>query len=156
MNTDEIEKRIALMCKLAEYNQKIRDDYDKGISAVLEGTQKVIDFITKNTTPAHTPAMSLVEPIVDIVKSDPKVKLVEKGIQMILEPKEPINPIDQIVKIDPEPCGDLVAFIKEVFKKIGVLRTTINEADIDLNSKYFLEKQVYDLQKFVWEAIKNR
>lgn len=159
MNINELEKRLEIMCKLAEYNQKIRDDYDKGISAVLDGTQKVIDFITKNTTPP-TPQpssiKSVVEPIVDIVtSSNPSLKLLEKGVSMLFdEPKEPVHPIDAAKIIEPE--VDYNEILKTIFQKVGELRKMINESDIGLNEKYMFEKFVYDLQKIIWEAIKNR
>jgi hypothetical protein len=157
MDILEMEKRLNIMCKLAEYNQKIREDYDKGISAVLEGTQKVIDFITKNTQSAPTENELLKDVAVGVISAaiPSEIKILEKGISAMIDikmPSEPINPIDNLIKIEPEQN----TILKEVFIKVSELRNQINESEIELNSKYAFEKTIYELQKMIWETIKSR
>lgn len=155
MDINEFEKRLNLMCKLAEYNKKIREDYDKGITAVLDGTQKVIDFITKNTEPEPTSVLKDIA-IGAISSTIPhEIKLVEKGINAMIDfkmPSEPINPIDSQIRIEPEQN----TILKDVFIKLSELRNAVNESDINLNAKYSFEKTIYDLQKIIWDNIKSR
>jgi hypothetical protein len=161
MDIEEFERRLALMCKLAEYNKKIREDYDKGISAVLDGTQKVIDFITKNAEPEPNSVLKDIA-IGAISSAIPnEMKLIDKGISAMLDlkmPNEPINPIINQIKVEQESSALDVAstILKDVFVKLSELRNAVNESDISLNSKYSLEKTIYDLQKLIWENIKSR
>lgn len=152
-----MEKRLTLMCKLAEYNQKIREDYDKGISAVLDGTQKVIDFITKNTPSSPNETELLKDIAVGAISAaiPSEIKILEKGISTMFDlkmPNEPINPVNNVIKTEPETNS----ILKEVFVKVSELRNQINESEIELNSKYAFEKTIYELQKLIWETIKSR
>lgn len=136
------------MLKISEYNQKIRDDYDKGINAVLNGTQRVIDFMTKNSPKDEINAI-----MKDFVCDE--IEPIKEGISMIKnlkEPFKPIHPIDHHVKIDIDPFDD--SFLQEVFESITALRSSINESDIDLKSKYEFESLIYTIQKKIWDKIK--
>lgn len=155
MDIEELEKRIALMCKLSAYNQKIREDYDRGISAVLDGTQRVIDFMTKNSKDEPLPIKDIA---VGMLKETLplEVKAITKGIEMInntqfFEPKEPIHPVDTQIKIEMSDNS----FLEEIFKKVSNLRLQINESEIDMNNKYMFEKSIYELQKMIWDKIKG-
>jgi len=158
MNIEEMEKRLELMCKLASYNQKIREDYDKGINTILDGTQRVIDFMTKNSKDESQSSLIKDVAIGALSQSLPnEIKIATKGIGMIkeafFEPKEPVNPIDEMVKIEPEKPD--TSFLESVFKAVSDLRLQINESDIDLKQKYNFERSIYDIQKMIWNKIKS-
>jgi hypothetical protein len=145
-----------------EINDKIRDDYTKCLDTVLNGAQKVIDFMNKTACQKSLPEQStptFLEKIANTAIEAAIDNTPLKGIKMIknFTAEAPIPPIKIDQKV--EPSGLLnwnIAreLIEKTLESVTVIRTIVAQEIKDDDLKYKLESRLYEIQKDVYETLK--
>lgn len=119
------------MGKLAEFNSRLYDDYNRSIDTILGGTKRVIDFLSANETKQ------------------------ERNEPMIFEePKPPVSPKLDFMVDTPKPIN-FEPELRAAFEEITKAREQVASNEIEVNIRYNIEVSLFAAQKLVWSLLKK-
>ena len=152
MDIDEIEKRLIIMGKLADFNEKLRDDYQKSIDTILMGTQKVCDFFSTNTKESSTIVDTAVKVASTYLNTSPEIT----GVKMLKDFIAPIKPdltdlIEPVIETK-EPEIDNTDLL-DINKALAEYRVYLSKLPLSAELKHDIIDQFYNLQMLAYDRL---
>jgi len=140
-------------------NEKIRDDHNKCFDTILNGAQKIIDFMNRNKTPQNVAYLeNSIPKIEDLSPAIPMIKGIMKMTQNFTAPLPPQKLVKSL-----DPKANIVNFdiiavslkLSNTLDAITEVRKLVNAEVENEDVRYKIELKLYELQNSLSSFLKE-